>query len=78
MQESFKEYIHHCQMQGLDERVITMISEGLRGQKYSDKNFLRQEFRELELLDEVTKLRYLDELPKSVDGTTRNSLLHSF
>ncbi|KAF8884576.1 hypothetical protein CPB84DRAFT_1626752, partial [Gymnopilus junonius] len=39
---------------------------------------LRQEFRELELLDEITKLRYNGKLHFSVTGDTRNSLIHTF
>ncbi|RPD70740.1 hypothetical protein L226DRAFT_435937, partial [Lentinus tigrinus ALCF2SS1-7] len=39
---------------------------------------LRQEFRELELLDEITRLRYLGQVPPTVVGITRNELIHSF
>ena len=39
---------------------------------------LRQEFRELELLDEITKLRYLGNISPKVVGITRNELIHSF
>ncbi|RDX42046.1 hypothetical protein OH76DRAFT_1297765, partial [Lentinus brumalis] len=39
---------------------------------------LRQEFRELELLDEITKLRYLGQVPPTVVGITRNELIYSF
>lgn len=39
---------------------------------------LRQEFRELELLDEITKLRYLGKISPKVTGITRNELIHSF
>ena len=39
---------------------------------------LRQEFRELELLDEITRLHYLGKLHKSVTGGTRNHLIKSF
>ena len=42
--------------------------------------YLRQEFRELELLDEITKLRYENKLPKSsgVTGHIRNIVLHQY
>ncbi|KAJ7220907.1 hypothetical protein GGX14DRAFT_330482, partial [Mycena pura] len=40
--------------------------------------YLRQEFRELELLNEVTKLRYLKELPSSVCGVNRRDVLRTF
>ncbi|KAI0747731.1 hypothetical protein C8Q80DRAFT_1103340, partial [Daedaleopsis nitida] len=39
---------------------------------------LRQEFRELELLDEITKLRYLGRIPPHVIGITRNGFIHLF
>ncbi|KAI0740368.1 hypothetical protein C8Q76DRAFT_609443 [Earliella scabrosa] len=39
---------------------------------------LRQEFRELELLDEITKMRYLGTISPKVLGITRNELIHSF
>ncbi|KAI0753004.1 hypothetical protein C8Q80DRAFT_1097109 [Daedaleopsis nitida] len=39
---------------------------------------LRQKFRELELLDEITKLRYLGRIPPHVIGITRNELIHLF
>ena len=39
---------------------------------------LRQEFRELELLDEITNCRYLNQIPPKVVGVTRNGLIHSF
>ncbi|RPD64291.1 hypothetical protein L226DRAFT_544888 [Lentinus tigrinus ALCF2SS1-7] len=39
---------------------------------------LRQEFRELELLDEITRLRYLGQVPPTVVGITCNKLIHSF
>jgi hypothetical protein len=31
---------------------------------------LRQEFRELELLDEITRLHYIHKLPENVAGCT--------
>jgi hypothetical protein len=40
--------------------------------------YLRQEFRELELLDEVTKLRFNSELPSGVGGLTRTHLIHPY
>ena len=39
---------------------------------------LRQEFRELELLDEITKLRYLGKSSAEVTGIARGELIHSF
>jgi hypothetical protein len=40
--------------------------------------YLRQEFCELELLDEITKLRYEGELPDCVQGNFRNPLIRSY
>ncbi|KAJ7896553.1 hypothetical protein B0H13DRAFT_2522784 [Mycena leptocephala] len=40
--------------------------------------YLRQEFRELELLDEITRLRYENSLPRSVTGVYRGQLLTSY
>ena len=40
--------------------------------------FLRQEFRELEILDHITKLHYLDQLDNNIKGVDRNSLILSF
>ena len=53
-------------LQGFDPKVITGGCSGA----------LRQEFRELELLDEITRLRYLGKLPAIVDGDTRNHIIH--
>ena len=39
---------------------------------------LRQEFRELELLDEISNLHYLGKLHKSVIGDTHNHLIKCF
>ena len=55
-------------LQGFDPKVITGGCSGA----------LRQEFRELELLDEITRLRYLGKLPAIVDGDTRNHVIAAF
>ncbi|THV03165.1 hypothetical protein K435DRAFT_651879 [Dendrothele bispora CBS 962.96] len=47
------------------------ITGGIRGS-------LRQEYRELELLDDITRLRYNGNLHKSVYGDCRNILIKSF
>ena len=39
---------------------------------------LRQEFRELELLNYITELRYESALDKTVTGLTRNELIYNF
>ena len=40
--------------------------------------YLRQEFRELELLDEITKLRYEGNLPDHIQGNFRNPLIRAY
>ncbi|KAJ3912530.1 hypothetical protein F5877DRAFT_53932, partial [Lentinula edodes] len=55
-------------LQGFDSRKIT---GGASGQ-------LRREYRELEILDEITHLRYEGKLDPSVIGNTRNLLIESF
>ena len=52
-------------IQGFDANVITRGCSG----------YLRQEFREQELLDDITKLRYEDKLPKHINGHLRNTLI---
>ncbi|KAH7905987.1 hypothetical protein BJ138DRAFT_1016924 [Hygrophoropsis aurantiaca] len=52
-------------MQSFDRRKITGGASG----------WLRQEYRALELLDEITLLRYNNELPGFVDGHRRNTLI---
>ena len=49
----------------LDEEKVTC---GVNG-------FLRQEFRELEILDEITRLRYEGYLPPQITGVNRRDLL---
>ena len=41
-------------------------------------DWLRQEFRELELLNEITRLQYLRKLPVSVDGVKRKQVIHRY
>lgn len=55
-------------MQSFDDKKIT---SGISGD-------LRQELRELELLDSITKMRYEGTLPDTVTGITRNELIHKF
>ncbi|KAJ7026391.1 hypothetical protein C8F04DRAFT_966413, partial [Mycena alexandri] len=42
------------------------------------KGWLRQEFRELELLNEITRLRYEDKLPAQVKGAWRSQLIQTY
>ena len=55
-------------LQGFDPRIITGGCSGA----------LRQEFRELELLDEITLCRYTGKLQDTVYGPTRNALIAAF
>jgi hypothetical protein len=55
-------------IQGFDERKITCRISG----------YLRQEFRELELLDEITRLSYENLLPDQINGNFRNGLIRQF
>ncbi|KAJ7882959.1 hypothetical protein B0H14DRAFT_2339749 [Mycena olivaceomarginata] len=55
-------------LQDFNEKIIT---SGITGH-------LRQELRELEVLDEITKLRFEGKLPLSVTGIYRRRLLRSY
>jgi len=55
-------------VQGFDARKITGGCSGA----------LRQEFRELELLDSITTLMHEEKLPAKVYGVTRNELIRAF
>jgi hypothetical protein len=55
-------------VQGFDPAKITGGAPG----------YLRQEFRELELLDQITKLRHEGHLPLHIEGHRRNTLIRQF
>jgi hypothetical protein len=55
-------------LQGFDSTKITGGAHGT----------LRQEFRELEILDLICKLRYEGTLPNHIDGHRRNTLIRQF
>jgi hypothetical protein len=55
-------------VQGFEPRVITGGCSG----------YLRQEFREQEILDDITRLRYENELPHHVDGNRRNTIIRQY
>jgi hypothetical protein len=55
-------------VQSFSPRIITCGASG----------YLRQEFCELELLDEITKLRYEGKLPDHIEGNLRNSLIRAY
>ncbi|KAJ7304793.1 hypothetical protein DFH08DRAFT_654203, partial [Mycena albidolilacea] len=55
-------------LQGMDPRKIT---QGISG-------YLRQEFRELELLNEITRKRYEGDLPSHVKGINRREIIYTY
>lgn len=59
-------------LNGINSQAITSTkTNGLSGN-------IRQEFRELELLDEISKLRYEDKLPDEIQGHVRRDLITSY
>ena len=58
----------------------TLILQGFDSRKFTGKcsGALRQEFRELEILDEITRLRYEGKLSIKVYGEIRNTLIKTF
>jgi len=55
-------------MQGFDPSIITRGCSG----------YLRQEFREHEILNDITRLRYESLLPNYIEGSTRNSIIRQY
>ena len=55
-------------MQGFDPSIVT------RG----CSEYLRQEFREYEILNNITRLRYESLLPSYIEGSTRNSIIRQY
>ena len=55
-------------LQGFDPGRITRGCSG----------YLRQEFRELEILDDITTHRFENDLPTTVQGSFRNSMIRSY
>ncbi|THU95872.1 hypothetical protein K435DRAFT_557678, partial [Dendrothele bispora CBS 962.96] len=58
-------------MEPLSQSTIQKITCGLTG-------FLQQEFRELEILDEITRLRFEKQLPEDFQGITRADCLTQY
>ncbi|EPS99183.1 hypothetical protein FOMPIDRAFT_1078761, partial [Fomitopsis schrenkii] len=58
----------------------TIIVQGFDHSKFMGgvTGWLCQEFRELELLDEITRLKYEGNLSPKVEGATRAALIHSY
>jgi hypothetical protein len=55
-------------IQGFDSKVITRGCSG----------YLRQEFREHEILDDIARLRYEGSLPDYINGCVRNTLIRQY
>jgi len=58
----------------------TVIIQGFNPNKITcgAPGYLRQEFRELELMDEITRLRFEDKLLPSINGNLRNALIRQY
>ena len=58
----------------------TVIIQGFNPSKITcgAHGSLRQEFRELELMDEITQLKFYDKLPLSINGHVRNALIRQY
>ena len=58
----------------------TVIIQGFNPNKITcgASGYLRQEFRELELMDEISKLRFENNLPSVVNGHLRNPLIRQY
>ncbi|KAJ7077796.1 hypothetical protein C8R44DRAFT_549811, partial [Mycena epipterygia] len=62
---------------GLEASQGTVIVQGFTARKITSgmSGYLRQELRELEILDEITRLRCEGTLPRSVTGLYRRRLI---
>ena len=58
----------------------TVIIQGFNDKKIRGgiSGFLRQEFRELEILDDITRLAFYGKLPETVGGVTREQLIYTY
>jgi hypothetical protein len=58
----------------------TIIIQGFSSKKITSgiSGYLRQEFREQEILDEISKLRYENNLPRHICGKLRNPLIREY
>jgi hypothetical protein len=58
----------------------TIIIQGFSANKITSgiSGYLRQEFREHEILDEISKLRYENNLPDHIQGNLRNPLIRTY
>jgi len=58
----------------------TIIIQGFNPNKITcgAPGYLRQEFRELELMDEITRLQFEDKLSPTINGHLRNALIRQY
>ncbi|KAL1685159.1 hypothetical protein GGG16DRAFT_66849 [Schizophyllum commune] len=56
--------------------IVSSFNDALITKGLDDQ--LKREFRNLEILNDITRLRYLEKLPSCVCGDTRNQLIRSF
>jgi hypothetical protein len=58
----------------------TVIIQGFNPSKITcgASGYLRQEFRELELMDEISRLRFEDHLPSVINGHLRNAIIRQY
>ena len=58
----------------------TAIVQGFTASKIQTgiNSYLRQEFRELEMLNDITKLYYDCQLPATIGGVTRKQVIYTF
>jgi hypothetical protein len=58
----------------------TIIIQGFSSKKITSgiSGYLRQEFREHEILDEISMLKYEDKLPQYIHGNLRNPLIRAY
>ena len=58
----------------------TVIIQGFNPSKITcgASGYLRQEFRELELMDEISQLRFEDSLPSIINGHLRNTIIRQY
>ena len=58
----------------------TVIIQGFNPSKITcgAAGYLRQEFRELELMDEISRLRFEDRLPSIINGHLRNAIIRQY
>ena len=58
----------------------TLIVQGFNPSKIQGgiSGWLREEFRQLEMLDEITRLQFIQKLPIYIEGVTRSQVIQKF